>query len=84
MKEYKIKKGQIVLDIIPFKKGQRYEVVEKLNRKIWNEEEYVYEIQVADFLKGDRMNFKNLTVWYNDNLSYEPSNKEVTYRLIEG
>ena len=84
MKEYKIEKGQIVLDIIPFEKGQKYEVIERLDERIWNKKECVYQIQVDKFLESGKMKFKNLTVWFYDELSHVPSKKEITYRLIEG
>ena len=84
-KSYLVKKGDIAVNIVPFEKGQFYDVT-KVTKALVGEDDLVdnYRIQVLSILKSGKIKCKNITLGYEFKINNEPSNVDKTYTLVDG
>ena len=84
-KSYLVKKGDIAVNIVPFEKGQFYDVT-KVTKALVGDDDLVdnYRIQVLSILKSGKIKCKNITLGYEFKINNEPSNVDKTYTLVDG
>ena len=85
-KSYLVKKGDIAVNIVPFEKGQFYDVTKVTKGLVAGEDDLVdnYRIQVLSILKSGKIKCKNITLGYEFKINNEPSNVDKTYTLVDG
>ena len=84
-KAYLVKKGDVAVNIVPFEKGQFYDVT-KVTKGLVGDDDLVdnYRIQVLSILKSGKIKCKNITLGYEFKINNEPSNVDKTYTLVDG